>query len=472
LILLSILAVGLANVAVLTSSNFDEEIQKADVTLVKFYAPWCGHCKRLAPEYDQAAETLAGNDKVSIAKVDCTQEQSVCSKYGVQGYPTLKVFSKAGGNPKDYNGARAADAIVKFMTKQTQPAYTEVSSEDEIKALVGKEVIIVGFFDSADSEAASNFKTVATQLRNDYSFAIVTGSNAASLAATFGVSGSLPAAVVFKPFEGEDNAVLDSSAEWTNTKALHDFFFAEAFPLLGEIGPETYQKYLDRTYPIVWVFLDTKADNTKDIKAAVTEAAKASKGKLSFAWLDGVRWADHAKNFGVKGSPGMVIEDRENHKNYVFSGDHASSEELVAYAKSYLDGTLAPTVKTQEPPAENDGPVKVVVGKTFDEIVMDTSKDVMIEFYAPWCGHCKSLAPKYEELGKMFADEPTVVIAKIDATENDTPVNIRGFPTIMFYPADAKDKPLTYQGERSEGEMAKWIREHAATLSAAKKDEL
>ena len=42
----------------------------------------------------------------------------------------------------------------------------------------------------------------------------------------------------------------------------------------------------------------------------------------------------------------------------------------------------------------------MVVGKNFDEIVNDESKDVLIEFYAPWCGHCKSLAPKYEELGE------------------------------------------------------------------------
>lgn len=130
-------------------------------------------------------------------------------------------------------------------------------------------------------------------------------------------------------------------------------------------------------------------------------------------------------------------------------------------------------MKSEDIPEKNDGPVKVVVGKSFESIVLDATKDVLIEFYAPWCGHCKSLAPKYEKLGEMFADSPSVVIAKIDATENDTPVDIRGFPTLMFYPADDKANPLTYEGDRTEQAMAAWIRDNAATLKgtgAAKAD--
>jgi len=88
----------------------------------------------------------------------------------------------------------------------------------------------------------------------------------------------------------------------------------------------------------------------------------------------------------------------------------------------------------------------------------------LIEFYAPWCGHCKNLAPKYEKLGESFAADPTIVIAKIDATENDTPVDIRGFPTLMFYPADDKANPLTYEGDRTEAAMAQFVRENASTL--------
>lgn len=60
-------------------------------------------------------------------------------------------------------------------------------------------------------------------------------------------------------------------------------------------------------------------------------------------------------------------------------------------------GKLEKTVKSEPVPASNDGPVKVLVADQFDELVTSSGKSVLIEFYAPWCGHCQSLAPVYEQ---------------------------------------------------------------------------
>lgn len=78
----------------------------------------------------------------------------------------------------------------------------------------------------------------------------------------------------------------------------------------------------------------------------------------------------------------------------------SSVDNLRQFVTDYLDGKIEAYVKSEEIPSDNDGPVKVVVGKNFDEIVNDPEKDVLIEFYAPWCGHCKNLEPKYKELGE------------------------------------------------------------------------
>lgn len=78
-------------------------------------------------------------------------------------------------------------------------------------------------------------------------------------------------------------------------------------------------------------------------------------------------------------------------------------------------------MKSEEIPADNSAPVKVVVGKSFDDIVLDETKDVLVEFYAPWCGHCKALEPKYDELAQKLAYNNNLVIAKLDATANEVP---------------------------------------------------
>jgi protein disulfide isomerase family A protein 3 len=79
-----------SDVLVLTDSDFETKVKDYDILLAEFYAPWCGHCKRLAPEYEKAATTLAQNDPpVALVKVDCTVESATCTKYGVSGYPSM-----------------------------------------------------------------------------------------------------------------------------------------------------------------------------------------------------------------------------------------------------------------------------------------------------------------------------------------------------------------------------------------------
>jgi len=444
---------GPSEVTALNENTFDDHIKNNELTLVEFYAPWCGHCKALAPEYDRASILLSGQS--SLAKVDCTEHRDLCEKYEVQGFPTVKLFRNDGSEPVDYDQARKAEAIVTFMKKQKQPAYVEIKSKQELEDFVDDpEIVVVAFVAQGDKTALDTFVAVAKALRNDYAFAF---SSDLSLSPS-----KAKAAVLYRKF---DEPTVTHSGEWAE-EALTTFIKSAAFPLVGEIGPENYQKYLERGFPLAWFFVHK--DNDKAVLATAAEVAKDFK-TISCVWLDGVRWADHAKTFGLSGTtPGIVIEDRDNRKNYVFAQDKAvNADTLRAHFQGFIDKTLAPTVKSEEPPADNNGPVKVVVGKTFESIVLDNTKDVLIEFYAPWCGHCKNLAPKYEKLGESFKSEPTVVIAKVDATENDTPVDIRGFPTLMFYPADDKANPLTYEGDRTEAAMAQFVRENASTLKKA-----
>jgi len=440
------------HVLTLGPENFESTVSGSDMVLVEFYAPWCGHCKRLAPEYEKAASELWG--KVSLAKVDCTDNQPICEKYGVQGFPTIKLFRKD-GSVSDYEAGRTAPEIVKFLKKQSQTSFAVVKSAEEFEAAKASDDVVLVVVAAEDSELAKEFRKVANQLRSDAGFALIASHEVAS---ALGVAQD--SITLFRKF---DEPTVAFNGEHT-AEALIAFIKGESFPLVGDIGPDNYAKYVERELPLLWLFLDLDSEDSAAIIDAAKTVAKTHRGEVSFVKLDGKRWNSHAKNLGLTSStPGVVLEDREANKKYVFTQD-INAGTLGSWIASWKDKTLISSVKSQDIPEDNSGPVKVLVAKSFDEIVKDATKDVLVEFYAPWCGHCKTLAPKYEELGQLFQDTPSVIIAKMDSTENDSPPEVSGFPTLIFYPSTNK-KGLVYRGERTTEALAAYIRENAGTLN-------
>ncbi|WOH14293.1 hypothetical protein DCAR_0933812 [Daucus carota subsp. sativus] len=237
---LSCLHTASADVVVLTQDNFHDQVGADRAALVEFYAPWCGHCKKLAPEYEKLAASFKKAKSVLIGKVDCDEHKGVCGKYGVSGYPTIKWFPKGSLEPKKYEGPRTAEALAEFV----------------------------------NSEGGTNVKIT-----------------------------SVPSSVV------------------------------------------------------------------------------------------------------------------------ILSSDN------------------------------------------FDDVVMDTTKNVLVEFYAPWCGHCKNLAPIYEKVAAAFHMEDDVVIANLDADKYKNigeKYGVSGFPTLKFFPKGNKAGE-DYHGGRDLNDFVSFINEKCAT---------
>ena len=98
------------DVAVLTDKNFDGFIASHPLVFVKFYAPWCGHCKSMAPGYSELARHMkTATNSVPIAKLDGTVEKTVAGRFAIQGYPTLKLFKN--GQPYDDAAPEAANYL-------------------------------------------------------------------------------------------------------------------------------------------------------------------------------------------------------------------------------------------------------------------------------------------------------------------------------------------------------------------------
>lgn len=117
-------------------------------------------------------------------------------------------------------------------------------------------------------------------------------------------------------------------------------------------------------------------------------------------------------------------------------------------------------------PKEVPSPVVVLTEANFDRIVLDSTKDVFVEFYAPWCGHCKSLAPEYEKFGKAFESEEGVVIAKADADAEKglgSRFGITGFPTLKWFPKNNKAGEA-YSGGRTLDDLVAFVNSKTGSL--------
>lgn len=119
-------------------------------------------------------------------------------------------------------------------------------------------------------------------------------------------------------------------------------------------------------------------------------------------------------------------------------------ESMKSFINDAIDRKIKPYLQSDEVPENWDAePVKVLVGKNFDSVARDPTKAVFVEFYAPWCGHCKQLKPLWDQLGEAYKDHPEVVIAKMDATSNELEdIKIGSFPTIKLFPRHSDDVRL------------------------------
>merc|ERR1739838_964656 len=201
------------------------------------------------------------------------------------------------------------------------------------------------------------------------------------------------------------------------------------------------------------------------------------KDKITFVYINVQEKSNEQvmKFFGIdnKMVPMYTLFEMESSAKYMSEKNTVAETEAVAtMVKKYFAKELEKNLKSENiPDGWDKEPVKVLVGKNFNDVAMDKSKDVFVEFYAPWCGHCKSLAPIWDKLGDEFASDDSVVIAKMDSTANEIEAfEIQGFPTLKFFPSGS-DKVMDYNGDRTMEAMAELVESNGEKVSEEAEEE-
>lgn len=445
----------------LTEETFKDFIANNEYVLAEFFAPWCGHCKKLGPEFASAADSLAtSNPDIKLAQVDCTEDRDLCAEFDIRGYPTMKIFRGEVSTPSDYSGQRQSDAIINYMVKLTLPSVQTFEDakalEDALDDLSDTLILQVLPEGVEGSPANATFYEVADRLRETFTFGSTSDDKYVS---KYAKSSNKPAYVIFRNGEELDDASVYKGKDiGEDPELLVDFIDVESKPLFGEISGATYQSYTSANIPLAYYFYSTKEERDA-ADPFIKKLARKYRGEINFVGLDATQFGMHAQNLNMQEEfPLFVIHDLEFNKKYgIDQAKPLDNNEIAQFVQKFKAGKLEPIVKSEAIPEVQNSTLYHLVGAEHDKVIK-SGKDVFVKYFAPWCGHCKRLAPIFEELAELY-DGKDVIVAEMDHTLNDVEgVEIKGYPTLVLFPADGSD-PIYYDEARTLEAMADFIKE-------------
>ena len=589
------------HVVALGDTDFHEFVQKHEKVLAEFYAPWCGHCKQLEPQWSAAAKTLAERKRKSkLAKIDATVHSRIAGEHNVQGYPTIVFYNN--GVKSEYNGPRDATGIVEWLEKREKnalelcPELDEATEEgklalaERVKEEYGNGNTLVVARVPRNSGKYNALKKAANKL-----FSLDRLDSTVVCAVPLGPKGKgkMPkkGSEEFKKldagskitlfrdkkmqtcgFHSVDMATKDdaSTEKWLNcadriahypTDAIYNadkvarWIERATYPAVGSwvtqmYGPLRLEQvgaklpinlFLDLDY--MESSLDFGAEEQATLLKAFEDFGKSDwnadgKMKKGQAFRDQIFMpvVIDTKNGGSTSQPKVLTNDErdmlgvptgpdgeklyggkgplvgtikivnnggikkyvrplfdsedglDKFKTAVKNGDtKALQAAFQAFAQEYQAGSIPVVWKTQPPPAGGwDAPetlagnryeehVRILTGADFENVALSKNTDTFVEFYAPWCGHCKALAPKFSALAKKVRaicnengiEEGKVVIGKFDATANECEEPVTGYPKLVFYPAakNSMKKKQEFSGNRELDPMYDFVLENARNLA-------
>ncbi|CAG8489497.1 13199_t:CDS:10 [Ambispora gerdemannii] len=197
--------------------------------------------------------------------------------------------------------------------------------------------------------------------------------------------------------------------------------------------------------------------NLAPIWEELGEAFASANDRVIIAKVDADNYRDLGSKFGVTGYPTLKWFDKGSTDPEDYSGGR-TLDGLTAFVeqKTGIRHNVKKTVSA----------VTILTSETFGEIALDPKKNALVEFYAPWCGHCKNLAPIYEKVASYYSQEPECIVANLDATAHKDiaeTYEVKGYPTIKYFAKGDDKTPIEYDGGRTEQDFVAFLNEHCGT---------
>ncbi|GKV16260.1 hypothetical protein SLEP1_g26928 [Rubroshorea leprosula] len=454
----------------LDSDNTKRVIDGNEYVMVLGYAPWCVRSAELMPQFAEAANSLKElGSPLLMAKLDGDRYPKVASMLDVKGFPTLLLF--VNGTSQPYTGGFTAEEIVIWARKKTGVPVVRLNTVIEAEHFLKKyHMFVIGLFEKFEGPDYEEFVKAATS-DNEIQFVAVNSIEVAKVFFPDIKANNLFLGIVKS--EPERYTLYEGSFEIDKILQFLDY---NKFPLVTKLTEMNSVRV--HSSPVkLQVFVFAKADDFKNLLEPLQDVARKFKSKIMFIYID-IADENQAKPFltlfGLEDSDSTVVTAFDNKVNskFLLESDPTTSK-IEDFCSGLLQGTLSPYYKSQSIPNNENASVLTIVGKTFDDLVLNSPKNVLLEVYTPWCVNCETTSKQTEKLAKHFKGLDNLVFAKIDASVNEHPkLVVDVYPTLFFYKAGDKGNPIKFSTKMSSKDLAGLINKHLKGKDQVSKDEL
>ncbi|MBA0623055.1 hypothetical protein Godav_008547 [Gossypium davidsonii] len=455
----------------LNSDNSKRVIDENEFVLLLGYAPWCVRSAELMPQFAEAATSLKElGSPVLMAKLDAERYPKVASLLDIKGFPTLLLF--VNGTSLAYTGGFSAEEIVIWARKKTGVPVIRINTVTEAEDFLKKHhMFVIGLFEKFEGSDYKAFIKAAMS-DNEIQFAEASNIEVAKLLYPDIKATNFLGIVKSEP---ERYTAYDGTFEMENILQFLDYNKFALVTRLTELN--SVKVYSSPVKLQVYVF--AKADDFKTLLEPLQDVARKFITKVMFIYIDIVD-ENLAKPFltlfGLEESKNTLVTafDNKGSSKYLLQSDPTPSN-IEEFCSGLLHGSISTYFKSQPIPdnVRNNASVLAVVGKTFDDLVLNSPKNVLLEVYTPWCINCETTSKQVEKLAKHFKGLNSLIFAKIDASANEHPkLQVDDYPSLFLYKAGDKDNPIKLSTKSGSKELAAFINKQVRPKDQAAKDEL